>query len=73
MNPQLRGHFRGRFTAVEPEINSVLFEGLVELLLGLLGLDHKCIHNCFISLCLSLPVSDFSRRPSWPIGAGGGE
>jgi hypothetical protein len=64
MNPQLRGHFRGRFTAVEPEINSVLFEGLVELLLGLLGLDHKCIHNCFISLCLSLPVSDFSRRPN---------
>ena len=64
MNPQLRGHFRGRFAAVEPELNSVLLEGLVKLLTGVLGLDHRCIHNCFVFQCLSLPVSVFSRRPT---------
>src|SRR5208282_639399 len=56
--------FRGRFAAVEPELNSVLFKGLVKLLPGVLGLDHRCIHNCFVFQCLSLPVSVFSRRPS---------
>ena len=63
MNAQLRGHFRGRLAAVEPELNRVLFEGLVKLLPGLLGFNHRCIHTGIIFQCLSLPVSDFSRRP----------
>ena len=63
MNPQLGGHFRGRFAAVEPELNSLLFKGLVKLPPGVLGLDHRRIHNCFVFQCLSLPVSVFSRRP----------
>ena len=36
MNPQLRSHFRGRFAAVEPELNSMLFKGPVKLLTGVL-------------------------------------
>ena len=59
MNPQLRGHS----AAVEPELNSVLFKGLVKLLSDLLGLNHRCIHICFFFLCLSLPVSVKSAQP----------
>jgi hypothetical protein len=64
MNAQFRGHFRGRFAAVEPELNRVLFEGLVKPLPSLLGFNHWCIHTGIIFRCLSLPVSVFSRRPS---------
>jgi hypothetical protein len=63
MNPQLRGHFRGRFAAVEPALNSLLFESFVKLFAGDLGLDHRCIHSCFAFQCLSLPVSAKPRRP----------
>ncbi len=63
MNPQLRGHFRGRLAAAEPELHGMLLKGLVKLLSDVLGLVHRCIHSCFVHICLALPVSDFSRRP----------
>jgi hypothetical protein len=63
MNPQLGGHFRGRFAAIEPQLHSVLFESFVELLPGLLGLNHRCIHTGIIFRCLSLPVSVKSAQP----------
>jgi transposase InsO family protein len=68
MNPQLCGHFRGRFAAVEPEPNRVLFKGHVKLLSGPLGENHGCIHTGIIFHCLSLPVSVFSRRPKVWLG-----
>ena len=63
MNPQLRGHFRGRLAAAEPRLHGMLLKGLVKLLSDVLGLVHRCIHSCFVHICLALPVSDFSRRP----------
>jgi hypothetical protein len=63
MNPQLRSHFRGHFAAIEPQLHSVLFESFVELLPGLLGLNHRCIHTGIIFRCLSLPVSVKSAQP----------
>ena len=65
MNPQLRGHFRGRLAAAEPELHGMLLKGLVKLLSDVLGLVHRCIHSCFVHICLALPVSDFSRRPTY--------
>jgi hypothetical protein len=41
----------------------VLFESLVKLLPGLLGLNHRCIHTWIIFRCLSLPVSAKSKQP----------
>ena len=68
MNPQLRGHFRGRLAAAEPELHGMLLKGLVKLLSDVLGLVHRCIHSCFVHICLALPVSDFSRRPTVLLG-----
>ena len=50
--------------AAEPELHGMLLKGLVKLLSDVLGLVHRCIHSCFVHICLALPVSDFSRRPS---------
>jgi hypothetical protein len=44
----------------------VLFESFVELLPGLLGLNHRCIHTGIIFRCLSLPVSVKSAQPQKP-------
>jgi hypothetical protein len=63
MNPQLRSHFRGHFAAIEPQLHSVLFESFVELLPGLLGLNHRCIYTGVFIRCLSLPVSVKSAQP----------
>ena len=52
MDAQLRGHFRGRFAAVEPQLNGLAFEGFIELLSGLLGLDHRFTHTRLLALCL---------------------
>jgi len=41
-----------------------LFEGLVELLSGLLGFNHWLIHTGNFFYCLALPVSVFSRSPN---------
>jgi hypothetical protein len=48
MNAQLRGHFRGRFTAAEPQLHSVLLEYSIELLSGLLGLSHRLNHSVYL-------------------------
>jgi hypothetical protein len=55
--------FRGRLAAVEPQLNGVLFELRIELLPGLLGLDHRLIHSLIFSHCLFLPVSAKSAQP----------
>jgi hypothetical protein len=48
------------------------FEGFIELLSGLLGLDHRFTHTRLVALCLFLPVSAKSAQPQWP-QAGRGE
>jgi len=58
------GVFRGRFAAVEPELNSMLFKGLVKLLSGLHGFNHWRVHTGNFFHCLALPVSAFSRSPT---------
>ena len=45
MDAQLRGHFRGRSTAGAPKLNGLAFEGFIELLSRLLGLDHRFTHT----------------------------
>jgi hypothetical protein len=52
MDAQFRSHFRGRFAAVEPQLNGLAFEGFIELLSGLLGLDHRFTHTRLLALCL---------------------
>ena len=42
-------NFRGRFVAVEPKLNGLAFEGFIELLSRLLGLDHRFIHTGLMS------------------------
>jgi hypothetical protein len=63
MDAQLRGHFRGRFAAVEPKLNGLAFEDFIELPSRLLGLDHRFTHTRLMALCLFLPVSAKSAQP----------
>ena len=70
MNPQLRSHFRGCFTTIEPQLHRMLLERLVKLLPGLLGFDHRCIHTGIVFRCLSLPVSVKSAQPHHGENAG---
>lgn len=56
-------NFRGRFVAVEPMLNGLAFEGFIELLSRLLGLDHRFIHTRLMGLCLFIPVSVESAQP----------
>src|ERR1017187_10129794 len=63
MDAQLRGHFRGRFAAVEPQLNGLAFEGFVELLSGMLGLDHRFTHTRLVALCLFYLCPSNRRSP----------
>src|SRR5271169_5676662 len=63
MDAQLRGHFRGRFAAVEPQLNGLAFEGFIELLSGLLGLDHRFTHTRLMALCLFYLCPSNRRSP----------
>src|ERR1022692_4256948 len=64
MDAQLRGHFRDRFAAIEPQLNSMAFEGFIELLSGLLGLDHRFTHTRLVALCLSYLCPSNRRSPT---------
>src|SRR5664280_341954 len=67
MKAQLRGHFRGRPAAVEPQLHSVLLERSIKLLTDLLRFDHRLIHSLIVFHGLSLPVSAKSLQPQSPI------
>lgn len=69
MDAQLRGHFRGRFAAVEPQLNGLAFEGSIELPSGLLGLDHRFTHTRLVALCLFCLCSPDRRSPTWIVNA----
>jgi len=63
MKAPLRGHFRGRPAAAEPQLHSVLLERSIKLLTDLLRFDHRLIHSLTFSHCLFLPVSAKSPQP----------
>src|ERR1035441_1289651 len=63
MKAQLRGHFRGRPAAIEPQLHSVLLERSIKLLTDLLRFDHRLIHSLIVFHGLSLPVSAKSLQP----------